>query len=106
MNSFLLNITARLRLDLSEIHPKSRQIRFLMTEQFLNTSLLLTDVDVNIFSVIDPENSPKFVNNPDFVAAINNVQKSWTATQYRQFEDMTVGSIHRMLGGPKSRVIG
>ena len=41
--------------------------------------------------------------NHEFVAKINNAQKSWKAVQYEEYETMTLGDLVRRAGGPKSR---
>ncbi|XP_060627116.2 dipeptidyl peptidase 1 [Anolis sagrei] len=45
-----------------------------------------------------------YVNNFDFVKAINNAQKSWTATTYKEYEALTLEDIVRKAGGLSSRV--
>ncbi|XP_006118433.1 dipeptidyl peptidase 1 [Pelodiscus sinensis] len=44
-----------------------------------------------------------YVHNFDFVKAINAVQKSWTATIYKEYETLTLEELTRRAGGPKSR---
>nr|XP_003219399.1 PREDICTED: dipeptidyl peptidase 1 [Anolis carolinensis] len=44
-----------------------------------------------------------YVNNFDFVKAINTVQKSWKATTYEEYEALTLEDIVRRAGGLSSR---
>ncbi|XP_029458150.1 dipeptidyl peptidase 1 isoform X2 [Rhinatrema bivittatum] len=45
-----------------------------------------------------------YLYNLDFVNAINSVQKSWTATRYKEYELYTLEEVHRRAGGRNSRV--
>ena len=47
-----------------------------------------------------------YQRNVDFVAKINNVQKSWKAVHYPEYETMTMRDMVRRAGGVKSRVLG
>ncbi|XP_029812360.1 dipeptidyl peptidase 1 isoform X1 [Suricata suricatta] len=42
--------------------------------------------------------------NHDFVKAINSVQKSWTATTYKEYETLTLREMIRRGGGPSQRI--
>uniref|UniRef100_A0A6J0SI00 Dipeptidyl peptidase 1 n=1 Tax=Pogona vitticeps TaxID=103695 RepID=A0A6J0SI00_9SAUR len=44
-----------------------------------------------------------YLNNFDFVKAINAVQKSWKATTYREYETLTLEDLVRRAGGSRSR---
>ncbi|TFK04538.1 Dipeptidyl peptidase 1 [Platysternon megacephalum] len=44
-----------------------------------------------------------YVHNFDFVKAINTVQKSWTATTYKEYENLSLEELTRRAGGLKSR---
>ncbi|XP_077197524.1 dipeptidyl peptidase 1 [Paroedura picta] len=45
-----------------------------------------------------------YVSSMDFVKAINAVQKSWTATTYREHGLLTLEDFHKRAGGFKSRI--
>ncbi|EMP32671.1 Dipeptidyl peptidase 1 [Chelonia mydas] len=44
-----------------------------------------------------------YVQNFDFVKAINTVQKSWTATTYKEYESLSLEELTRRAGGLKSK---
>ncbi|XP_038617828.1 dipeptidyl peptidase 1 [Tachyglossus aculeatus] len=43
-----------------------------------------------------------YQNHPDFVSAINSVQKAWTATTYEEYETLTLVEMFRRSGGRSS----
>ncbi|XP_043928142.1 dipeptidyl peptidase 1 [Protopterus annectens] len=45
-----------------------------------------------------------YLHNADFVAAINTVQKSWTATRYKEYETLTIQELMKRAGGRSSRI--
>lgn len=46
------------------------------------------------------------MTNKEFIQKINSLQSSWTATVYEEYEKMTLGDLHLMAGGPKSKIAG
>ncbi|XP_067940045.1 dipeptidyl peptidase 1-like [Watersipora subatra] len=50
--------------------------------------------------------SLKYRANAEFIDTINSVQSSWRATHYKVYETKTLGDLHMMAGGPKSKIAG